>query len=111
LPANNWSATARWRLLQTSSKKRRLSWIFCSDIGIVSLSNYGLSYGAGGAVDHLHPAIFLLASRCASRDQGKGSGEKAHHKAGDNKPLYLGHPDFEGFEVRQTVRRGKAEVA
>jgi len=35
----------------------------------------------------------------------------AHHKAGDNKPLYLGHPQFEGFEVCQTVRRGKAEVA
>jgi heme-degrading monooxygenase HmoA len=35
----------------------------------------------------------------------------AHHKAGDNKPLYLGHPQFEGFEVRQTVRRGKAKVA
>jgi heme-degrading monooxygenase HmoA len=35
----------------------------------------------------------------------------AHHKAGDNKPLYLGHPEFEGFEVRQTVGRGKAEVA
>jgi heme-degrading monooxygenase HmoA len=35
----------------------------------------------------------------------------AHHKAGDNKPLYLEHPQFEGFEVRQTVKRGKAEVA
>jgi heme-degrading monooxygenase HmoA len=34
----------------------------------------------------------------------------AHHKAGDNKPLYLEHPQFEGFEVRQTVKRGKAEV-
>jgi heme-degrading monooxygenase HmoA len=30
----------------------------------------------------------------------------AHHKAGDNKPLYLDHPQFEGFEVRQTVGRG-----
>ena len=30
---------------------------------------------------------------------------------GNNKPLYLEHPQFEGFEVRQTVRRGKAEVA
>jgi heme-degrading monooxygenase HmoA len=25
----------------------------------------------------------------------------AHHRAGDNKPLYLGHPQFEGLEVRQ----------
>jgi hypothetical protein len=27
--------------------------------------------------------------------------------AGDNEPLYLDHPQFEGFEVRQTVGRGK----
>jgi heme-degrading monooxygenase HmoA len=26
----------------------------------------------------------------------------AHSRAGDNKPLYLDHPQFEGFEVRQT---------
>jgi heme-degrading monooxygenase HmoA len=35
----------------------------------------------------------------------------AHSRAGDNTPLHLGHPPFEGFEVRQTVGRGKAEVA
>jgi len=28
-----------------------------------------------------------------------------------NKPLYIDHPQFEGFEVRQTVRRGEAAVA
>ena len=27
----------------------------------------------------------------------------AHRNAGDNKGLYLGHPDFEGFDVLQTV--------
>jgi heme-degrading monooxygenase HmoA len=31
----------------------------------------------------------------------------AHARAGDNKPLYLGHPQFEGFESIQTTR-GKA---
>ena len=35
----------------------------------------------------------------------------AHRDAGDHKPLYFGHPRFEGFEVRQTVERGKAKVA
>jgi heme-degrading monooxygenase HmoA len=35
----------------------------------------------------------------------------AHHKAGDNKPLYLGHPQFEGFEVRQTLAIGNADAA
>jgi heme-degrading monooxygenase HmoA len=32
----------------------------------------------------------------------------AHSRAGENKPLYLGHPQFEGFEVRQTVGLGNA---
>ena len=32
--------------------------------------------------------------------------------AGSNKPLYLGHPNFEGFEVMQTVTpRGQGEAA
>lgn len=29
---------------------------------------------------------------------------KAHANAGANKPLYVGHPKFEGFEVTQTVK-------
>ena len=28
----------------------------------------------------------------------------AHRNAGDNKPLYLGPPEFEGFETIQTVK-------
>jgi heme-degrading monooxygenase HmoA len=28
----------------------------------------------------------------------------AHKGAGDNKPLYLGHPNFEGFEVIQALQ-------
>lgn len=28
----------------------------------------------------------------------------AHQSAGDNKPMYLGHPRFEGFDVVQTVK-------
>jgi heme-degrading monooxygenase HmoA len=35
----------------------------------------------------------------------------AHRDAGQNKPLYLDHPQFEGFEVRQTVRRDEDAVA
>ena len=30
---------------------------------------------------------------------------QAHRGAGGNKPLYLDRPQFEGFEVRQTVGR------
>ncbi|MEQ8965020.1 MAG: antibiotic biosynthesis monooxygenase [Azospirillaceae bacterium] len=29
--------------------------------------------------------------------------QKAHRGAGGNRPLYLGHPEFEGFSVLQTV--------
>jgi heme-degrading monooxygenase HmoA len=36
---------------------------------------------------------------------------QAHRGAGDNKPLYLGHPRFEGFEVIQTVAAGQAAIA
>ena len=35
----------------------------------------------------------------------------AHQSAGDNKPLYLGHPQFEGFETIQTLSRGKSADA
>lgn len=28
---------------------------------------------------------------------------RAHASAGDNRKLYLGHPEFEGFEVLQTI--------
>ena len=31
----------------------------------------------------------------------------AHQSAGQNKPLYLGHPEFEGFDVIQTVGQAK----
>jgi heme-degrading monooxygenase HmoA len=31
---------------------------------------------------------------------------EAHKNAGSNKPLYLGHPKFEGFEVIQEVLPG-----
>lgn len=34
----------------------------------------------------------------------------AHQSAGNNKLLYLGHPQFEGFEAIQTVGHGKAEA-
>ena len=34
----------------------------------------------------------------------------AHKDAGQNKPLYIDHPQFEGFEVRQTVSRGNTAV-
>jgi heme-degrading monooxygenase HmoA len=31
---------------------------------------------------------------------------RAHHDAGQNKRLYLDHPEFEGFDVVQTIEAG-----
>lgn len=35
----------------------------------------------------------------------------SHARAGTNKPMTLGHPEFEGFEVIQTVRRAPQAAA
>jgi heme-degrading monooxygenase HmoA len=35
----------------------------------------------------------------------------AHRNAGDNKPLHLGHPEFEGFKTIQTLRKAGAKDA
>ena len=36
---------------------------------------------------------------------------EAHSRAGDYKPLYLDHPQFEAFEVLQTVSQPKSAAA
>ena len=38
-----------------------------------------------------------------------GSVPPRPRSAGQNRPLYLGHPEFEGFEVIQTVERQMGE--
>ncbi|MGO9007122.1 MAG: antibiotic biosynthesis monooxygenase family protein [Beijerinckiaceae bacterium] len=35
----------------------------------------------------------------------------AHHSAGEGKPLFLGHPEFEGFDVIQTIENSAAARA
>jgi heme-degrading monooxygenase HmoA len=32
---------------------------------------------------------------------------QAHRDAGQNRPLYFGHPEFEGFEVVQTIEAAR----
>jgi len=53
----------------------------------------------------------LYASHTVWRDHGvfedwtkSEAFRAAHRNAGDNRPLYVGHPEFEGFEVVQTVK-------
>ena len=65
-----------------------------------------------------HEDFTLYASHTVWQNQGafeawtKSEAFRAVHKdAGQNKPLYIDHPQFEGFEVRQTVGRGETAVA
>ena len=65
-----------------------------------------------------HDDFTLYASHTVWQNQSafeawtKSEAFRAVHKdAGQNKPLYIDHPQFEGFEVRQTVGRGEIAVA
>lgn len=60
------------------------------------------------AEDHtLYASHTIWASYAAFEAWTKSEAFRAaHQSAGDNKVLYLGHPQFEGFEVRQRVGRG-----
>jgi len=55
--------------------------------------------------DHtLYSSHTLWVSREAFEDWTRSEAFRlAHRDAGSNKPLYLGHPQFEGFEVLQEV--------
>ena len=57
----------------------------------------------------LYSSHTLWQSRAAFEAWTKSEAfRSAHQRAGENKPLYLDHPQFEGFEVRQTVRSTKS---
>ena len=60
----------------------------------------------------LYASHTIWTSKATFEAWTKSEAFRAVHKdAGQNKPLYLDHPQFEGFEVRQTVERNKAAVA
>jgi heme-degrading monooxygenase HmoA len=53
----------------------------------------------------LYATHTVWADRAAFEDWTKSEAFRAAHRnAGGNKPLYLGHPEFEGFEAVQTVK-------
>ena len=60
--------------------------------------------------DHtLYASHSRWASKAAFEAWTKSEAFRLAHKgAGDNKPLYAGHPQFEGFEVLQSVAPGLA---
>ena len=65
------------------------------------------------AEDHtLYASHTIWQNQSAFEAWTKSEAFRAVHKdAGQNKPLYIDHPQFEGFEVRQTVGRGETAVA
>ncbi|WP_043363761.1 antibiotic biosynthesis monooxygenase [Belnapia sp. F-4-1] len=56
--------------------------------------------------DHtLYASHTIWASRDAFEDWTKSEAFRmAHRSAGGTRPLYLGHPEFEGFEPIQTLK-------
>ena len=64
--------------------------------------------GGPEAADHtLYASHTVWKNRAVFEARTKSEAFRAAHaRAGGNKPLYLGHPQFEGFEVCQTVKRG-----
>ena len=63
--------------------------------------------------DHvLYSSHTLWASEAAFLDWTRSEAfRKAHAGAGGNKPLYFGHPEFEGFTVIQVVKATRASNA
>jgi heme-degrading monooxygenase HmoA len=60
--------------------------------------------------DHvLYASHSLWRSEAAFLDWTRSEAfRKAHGGTGANKPLYLGHPEFEGFTVLQEMKAGRA---
>jgi heme-degrading monooxygenase HmoA len=59
--------------------------------------------------DHtLYSSHTIWASRADFENWTKSEAFRAAHRtAPQSKPLYIGHPEFEGFEVIQTVERSR----
>src|SRR3954463_11994182 len=58
------------------------------------------------AEDHtLYASHTIWASKAAFEDWTRSDAFRAAHKnaGGETRQLYLGHPEFEGFEVIQTI--------
>ena len=55
----------------------------------------------------------LIAPLCLHRLDLQSEHFRAHRDAGANKPLHLGHPEFEAFEAIQTIKNsnGREQAA
>ncbi|MBX6426475.1 MAG: antibiotic biosynthesis monooxygenase [Variibacter sp.] len=72
---------------------------------------FHLLKGPAGADHTLYASHTIWQSRAAFEAWTKSEAFRtAHGRAGERKPLYLDHPQFEGFEVRQTIGRARADA-
>ena len=72
--------------------------------GVPGFVEFHLLRGPGDEEQTLFASHSIWASRAAVEDWTRSQAFRdAHRSAGDHTGLYLGHPQFEGFEVLQTV--------
>jgi heme-degrading monooxygenase HmoA len=72
--------------------------------GVPGFVEFHLLRGPTGEDEALFASHTIWASRAAFEDWTRSQAFRdAHRSAGDHTGLYLGHPQFEGFEVVQTV--------
>ena len=73
--------------------------------GVPGFMSFHLLRGPAREDHVLYSSHSIWKDRAAFEDWTRSEAfRQAHRGAGDNKPLYAGHPEFEGFEVIQTVK-------
>src|SRR5215471_2460010 len=78
--------------------------------GVPGFIEFHLLRGPGGDDHILYSSHSLWRSRADFEAWTRSEAFRlAHREAGQNRPLYLGHPEFEGFEVIQTIDAKRGE--
>src|ERR1700689_4740310 len=96
-------AMNRFRVMKGSEEAFEKVWL-SRDSHLVKVSGFQLLKGPEAEDHTLYASHTVWENRSVFEAWTKSEAFRAaHHRAGDNKPLYMGHPQFEGFEVRQTV--------
>ena len=73
--------------------------------GVPGFREFHLLRGPSGESETLYASHTVWDSRDAFEAWTRSEAfRKAHASAGAGKPLYLGHPEFEGFTVLQEVK-------
>jgi heme-degrading monooxygenase HmoA len=94
--------------LQSKIYSQRLQWVSFFAIEGARVVEFHLLKGPEAEDHTLYASHTVWENRAVFEAWTKSEAFRAaHSRAGDNKPLYLDHPQFEGFEVRQTVGRGR----